>query len=247
MFYKSCWRHISQQWMIICVWIGVIPTLPKPLSLAYNEAICFIEVSKIHITWIRIVFHCTWLTCSISAAIVFGLPHMPVRSPQNLHFLSVAKLIYRIKVSHVEYIHYWTQNHCTRAVKELVKGMEDDEEGTSSSLSPEVGSVVWMQLMRFAKRNGSTAAQGQTDARRVFLRSRRWEKCTWHVFVCHALMEWQLLRQLQPDQLAKSITIVKRLFELGLEKAHVLTSPGYITTYANWLVSALPHLHCFLF
>lgn len=53
-------------------------------------------------------------------------------------------------------------------------------------------------------------------------------------------MEWYQNHGLKTQNLAHSIHIVKKVFDLGLEAPHVQCVPEYIRTYANWLVSALP-------
>ena len=52
-------------------------------------------------------------------------------------------------------------------------------------------------------------------------------------------MEWYQNHGLKTQNLAHSIHIVKKVFDLGLEAPHVQCVPEYIRTYANWLVSAL--------
>lgn len=52
------------------------------------------------------------------------------------------------------------------------------------------------------------------------------------------MMEWYQNHGLKTQNLAHSIHIVKKVFDLGLEAPHVQCVPEYIRTYANWLVSA---------
>lgn len=112
---------------------------------------------------------------------------------------------------------------------------------SASDMPPEAGSAVWMQYMQFAMRNGADPAAGQMDARRVFVKARKWAGCTWHVFACHALMEWQQLR-MQPNAHAQNMLIVKRIFELGLRRDNFRSVPGYIVAFSDWLMSAPPTL-----
>lgn len=67
----------------------------------------------------------------------------------------------------------------------------------------------------------------------------KWPRVSWHVYAGHALMEWYQNHGLKTQNLAHSIHIVKKVFDLGLEAPHVQCVPEYIRTYANWLVSAL--------
>lgn len=53
------------------------------------------------------------------------------------------------------------------------------------------------------------------------------------------MMEWYQNHGLRTQNLAHSIHIVKKVFDLGLEAPHVQCVPEYIRTYANWLVSTL--------
>ena len=52
------------------------------------------------------------------------------------------------------------------------------------------------------------------------------------------MMEWCQSRG--ADVAGPSVTIVKKIFELGLNQAHVQSQPEYVKSFANWLVSALP-------
>lgn len=66
----------------------------------------------------------------------------------------------------------------------------------------------------------------------------KWPHVSWHVYAGHAMMEWYQNHGLKTQNLAHSIHIVKKVFDLGLEAPHVQCVPEYIRTYANWLVSA---------
>ena len=71
------------------------------------------------------------------------------------------------------------------------------------------------------------------------MQARKWQHCSWHVFACHALMEWAHRSQVQAEQ-SKCVHIVKGIFELGLKSPHVQCVPEYVKEYANWLVCAFP-------
>lgn len=75
------------------------------------------------------------------------------------------------------------------------------------------------------------------------VQARKWQHCSWHVFACHALMEWSHRSQNQAEH-NKCVHIVKGIFELGLKSPHVQCVPEYVREYANWLVRAFLQLSC---
>jgi hypothetical protein len=89
-------------------------------------------------------------------------------------------------------------------------------------LSPEAGTLAWIQYMRFARRAG-----GITAARRLFLRARRWPALRWEAFAAAASLEWA--------HEAKD-AVPRNIFELGA-RAH-LREPAFVLAYAAFLRGA---------
>ncbi|KAI3433457.1 hypothetical protein D9Q98_003270 [Chlorella vulgaris] len=87
-------------------------------------------------------------------------------------------------------------------------------------LTPEEGTLAWIQYMRFARRT-----EGIMAARKLFMRARKWGAMRWQAYAASALMEWR--------HEAKD-TIPRNIFELGL-KGH-LGQPGLVLAYAQFLM-----------
>lgn len=87
------------------------------------------------------------------------------------------------------------------------------------ALSPQAGTLVWIQYMRFARRTN-----GMMAARKLFLRARKWPGLRWEAFVASASMEWAMEGK---DQIPRNI------YELGLKS--FLSEPQYVLQYAAFL------------
>lgn len=103
---------------------------------------------------------------------------------------------------------------------------EAPEASSSSStnvlgLSHEHSSLVWIHYMRFARRSVNA-----TEARRLFIRARKWPHCASNVYVAAALMEYRLGRD--PN-------VARKIFEKGLENYSFLSDAIYIEQYVNFL------------
>lgn len=85
--------------------------------------------------------------------------------------------------------------------------------------SPEIGTLAWIQFMRFERRVG-----GMMAARKAFLRARKWHNLGWEAFVASAMMEWAADAK---DQIPRNI------FELGLKT--FLAEPQYVLQYVAFL------------
>ena len=81
--------------------------------------------------------------------------------------------------------------------------------------------VVWIQLMRFARRS-----DGQAAGRKVFSAARKSEHCTYHVWVASALME----RDANEQQ-----DVARRVFEKGLTEKGFGSEPDYVEAYVSFL------------
>ncbi|KAL1924490.1 uncharacterized protein VTP21DRAFT_4144 [Calcarisporiella thermophila] len=81
-------------------------------------------------------------------------------------------------------------------------------------------SLVWIMYMNFAKR-----AEGITGARQVFRKARKFEHCTYHVFLASALMEYFC---------SKDRTVAGKIFEFGLKSFS--DDPDYAAHYLEFLL-----------
>lgn len=87
------------------------------------------------------------------------------------------------------------------------------------ALPPDLRSLAWIQYQRFSRR-----AQGVQESRKVFMRARRQEGCSWQVYIASALMEWAGERS---DKVARNI------LELGIKNLGY--QPDYVLQYITFL------------
>ena len=80
---------------------------------------------------------------------------------------------------------------------------------------------IWIQYMRFLRRT-----EGASSSRKLFLRARKSEGCTHHIYSTSALLEWQN---------GKDMKVAKNIFELGLKS--YLKETDYVLEYAHFLTS----------
>lgn len=83
--------------------------------------------------------------------------------------------------------------------------------------------LVYVQYMKFARR-----AEGIKSARAVFKLAREEARCTYHVFIAAALMEYYC---------SKEKTVALKIYELGLKKF------GHITEYILSYIDFMSHLN----
>ena len=91
----------------------------------------------------------------------------------------------------------------------------------ASDLELHTQGQIWIQYMRFLRRT-----EGASSSRKLFLRARKSEGCTHHIYSTSALLEWQN---------GKDMKVAKNIFELGLKA--FLKETEYVMEYANFLIS----------
>jgi len=80
---------------------------------------------------------------------------------------------------------------------------------------------IWIQYMRFLRRT-----EGAPASRKLFLRARKSESCSHHIYSTAALLEWQN---------GKDVKVVKNIFELGLKS--FMKEADYVLEYVKFLLS----------
>ena len=90
-----------------------------------------------------------------------------------------------------------------------------------ADLEPQTQGQVWIQYMRFLRRT-----EGASSSRKLFLRARKSEGHSHHIYSTSALLEWQN---------GKDMKVAKNIFELGLKS--FLKETEYVLDYAGFLVS----------
>ncbi|QDZ18599.1 Suf domain-containing protein [Chloropicon primus] len=88
-------------------------------------------------------------------------------------------------------------------------------------LEPNTQGQIWIQYMRFLRRT-----EGASASRKLFLRARKSEGCSHHIYSTSALLEWQN---------GKDVKVAKNIFELGLKS--FLKETEYVLEYARFLIS----------
>jgi cleavage stimulation factor subunit 3 len=91
----------------------------------------------------------------------------------------------------------------------------------ASDLDRDTQGQIWIQYMRFLRR-----IEGPSSSRKLFLRARKSEGCTHHIYSTSALLEWQN---------GKDMKVAKNIFELGLKV--FLKNTEYVLEYASFLIS----------
>ena len=91
----------------------------------------------------------------------------------------------------------------------------------ASDLEQDTQGQIWIQYMRFLRR-----IEGPSSSRKLFLRARKSEGCTHHIYSTSALLEWQN---------GKDMKVAKNIFELGLKV--FLKNTEYVMEYASFLIS----------
>ncbi|CAG9463567.1 unnamed protein product [Pedinophyceae sp. YPF-701] len=118
------------------------------------------------------------------------------------------------------------------AAQERLAGLQAQarECGVSrGEFDPASGATCFVQFMHFLRRT-----EDIMKARKLFIEVKKRPNCPWQVYAAAAAME------ARHNPAHDSVGVVNKIFEMG---AQFLNDPGYVNTYAQWLVSRGDHVN----